>query len=84
MDTELLDWLFEIDSQQQDWREEEYEENGEEETCQGPTIATTETLLQVEISCFFVFFDFIHFVSLFFVMQILLFHVCIVTILIIS
>ena len=39
MDTELLDCLFEIDSQQQDWGEEGYEENGEE-ACQGPTIAT--------------------------------------------
>ena len=28
------------DSQQQDWREEGYEDNGEE-TCQGLTIATT-------------------------------------------
>ena len=39
MDTQLLDCFFEIDSQQQDWREEGYEEN-EEETRQGPTIAT--------------------------------------------
>ena len=42
MDTQLLDCLFEIDSQQQDWGEEGYEENGED-ICQGPTIATTGT-----------------------------------------
>ena len=59
MDTELLDCLFEIDSQQQqDWGEEGYEENGEE-TCQGPTIATTETHAAGENSLFF--FDSIHF-----------------------
>ena len=53
MDTELLDCLFEIDSQQQqDWVEEGYEDNGEE-TCQGPTIATTETHAAGEIIQFF-------------------------------
>ena len=51
MDTELLDCLFEIDSQQQDWLEEGYEEN--RETCQGPTIATTETHAAGEISSLF-------------------------------
>ena len=49
VDTQLLDCLFEIDSQQQDWGDEGYQDNGEE-TCQGPTITTTETHAAGEIS----------------------------------
>ena len=74
MDTQLLDCLF------GNWGEEGYEENGEE-TCQGLTIATTETHAAGETS--YDQFSSIHFLSLFFVMQIILFHVCIVTIVII-
>ena len=52
MDTELLDCLFEIDSQQQqDWVEEGYEDNGEE-TCQ------QRPMLQVRSESF-TFFDFL-------------------------
>ena len=50
MDTQLLDCLFEINSQQQDWGKEGYQEN-REETCQGQTIAITETHAAGEISC---------------------------------
>ena len=61
MDTGLLDCLFEIDSQQQDWGEEGCEENGEE-ICQA-IIATTETHAAGEISTLFLtpytFFSFL-------------------------
>ena len=89
--SQLLDCLFETDSQQRDWGEEGYEEMGRRPVKPGPTIATTETHVAGEISFLdqvrsvisflrivLLFFDFIRFVSLFFVMQISLFHICIV------
>ena len=48
LDTQLLDCLFEIDSQQQDW--EELDEGNRKETCEELNIVATETPAASETS----------------------------------